>query len=38
MIIQVPPVGSMHRQKNVVQVPKFGIGRFGFEMDPEGAF
>jgi hypothetical protein len=38
MIIRVPLIGSMHREKNVVQVPKFGIGRFGFEMDPESAF
>jgi hypothetical protein len=37
-IIQVPLVGSMHQQKNVVQVLEFGIGRFRFEMDLEGAF
>jgi hypothetical protein len=34
-VTQVPPIGSMHREKNVVQVLEFGIGGFGSKMDFE---
>ncbi len=34
-ITQVPPIGSMHREKNVVQVLEFGIGGFRSKMDFE---
>jgi hypothetical protein len=35
---QVPIAGSMHWEKNVVQVLEFGIDGSGSEMDSEGAF
>ncbi len=34
-ITQVPRIGSMHQEKNVVQVLEFGIGGFGPKMDFE---
>jgi hypothetical protein len=33
MVPQVPTTSSLHRKKNGVQVPKFGVDGFGFEMD-----
>ncbi len=34
-VTQVPPIGSMHREKNVVQVLEFGIGGFGSKINFE---
>ncbi len=34
-VTQVHPIGSMHQEKNVVQVLEFGIGGFGPKMDFE---
>jgi hypothetical protein len=38
MVPQVPTTSFLHLEKNVVQVPKFGVDGFGFEMDSKGAF